>query len=74
MSHDQGPLRHAPSLGDRVRGEPAEPVGAGWSVPDFSTLSRRQNTLDVAIPYRGSKGALHLLVDSTGIEVEGEGE
>ena len=25
-------------------------------------------------PYRGSKGPLHLLIDSTGIEVEGEGE
>ncbi|MBL3572091.1 IS5 family transposase, partial [Rhodovulum visakhapatnamense] len=48
--------------------------GLGWSVPDFSTLSRRQKTLDVTIPYRGSKGPLHLLVDSTGIKVEGEGE
>ncbi len=47
--------------------------GLGWSVPDFSTLSRRQKTLDVTIPYRGSEGALHLLVDSTGIKVEGEG-
>lgn len=48
--------------------------GLDWSVPDFSTLSRRQKTLDVTIPFRGSKGALHLLVDSTGIKVEGEGE
>jgi hypothetical protein len=30
--------------------------------------------LKVAIPYRGSQGPLHLLVDSTGIKVEGEGE
>lgn len=49
-------------------------AGLDWSVPDFSTLSRRQKTLDVMIPYRGSKGPLHLLVDSTGIKVEGEGE
>lgn len=48
--------------------------GLGWSVPDFSTLSRRQKTLNVTIPYRGSKGPLHLLVDSTGFKVEGEGE
>jgi len=41
-------------------------------VPDFSTLSRRQKTLAVNIPYRGSKGPLHLLIDSTGIKVEGE--
>lgn len=49
-------------------------VGLDWSVPDFSTLSRRQKTLAVNIPYRGSKGPLHLLIDSTGIKVEGEGE
>ena len=45
-----------------------------WTVPDFSTLSRRQKTLAVNIPYRGSKGPLHLLIDSTGIKFEGEGE
>ncbi|MGB3688855.1 MAG: IS5 family transposase, partial [Jannaschia helgolandensis] len=49
-------------------------VGLNWSVPDFSTLSRRQKTLAVNVPYRGSKGPLHLLIDSTGIKVEGEGE
>lgn len=43
-------------------------------MPDFSTLSRRQKILAVNIPYRGSKGPLHLLIDSTGIKVEGEGE
>ena len=37
-------------------------VGLDWSVPDFSTLSRRQQTLAVNIPYRGSKGPLHLLI------------
>jgi hypothetical protein len=49
-------------------------VGLDWAVPDFSTLSRRQKTLAVNIPYRGSNGPLHLLIDSTGIKVEGEGE
>src|SRR6056297_1909580 len=49
-------------------------VGLDWSVPDFSTLSRRQKTLAVAIPYRGSQGPLNLLIDSTGIKAEGEGE
>jgi hypothetical protein len=49
-------------------------AGLDWSVPDFSTLSRRQKALDVSIPYRGSRGPLHLLIDSTGIKVEGEGE
>lgn len=49
-------------------------IGLDWDVPDFSTLSRRQKTLRVNIPYRGSDGPLHLLIDSTGIKVEGEGE
>ena len=49
-------------------------IGLNWVVPDFSTLSRRQKTLAVNIPYRGSNGPLHLLIDSTGIKVEGEGE
>lgn len=51
-----------------------ELMGLGWSVPDFSTLCRRQRDLAVSIPYRGSSGPLHLLIDSTGIKAEGEGE
>ena len=49
-------------------------VGLDWTVPVFSTLSRRQTTLAVNIRYRGQKGPLHLLIDSMGIKVEGEGE
>ena len=49
-------------------------VGLDWTVPDFSTLSRRQKTLAVTIPYRGSQGPLNLLIDSPGIKAEGEGE
>ena len=49
-------------------------VGLDWSVPDYSTLCRRQRTLSVYIPYKGSAGPLHLLIDSTGIKAEGEGE
>ena len=49
-------------------------VGLDWRVPDFSTLCRRQRTLNVAIPYRGGTGPLELLIDSTGIKAEGEGE
>jgi len=49
-------------------------VGLDWAVPDFSTLSRRQKALVVTVPYRGSEGPLNLLIDSTGIKAEGEGE
>jgi hypothetical protein len=31
-------------------------VGFDWTVPDFSTLSRRQKTLAVTIPYRARRG------------------
>ena len=48
--------------------------GLTWPTPDFSTLSRRQQTLNVQIPYTRSQAGLHLLVDSTGIKFLGEGE
>ena len=49
-------------------------VGLNWAVPDFSTLCRRQKTLNVSLPFRGGTGPLSLLIDSTGIKLEGEGE
>ena len=49
-------------------------AGLDWAVPDFSTLCRRQRTLSVSIPYNGGTGPLNLLIDSTGIKAEGEGE
>ena len=47
-------------------------IDLDWAVPNFSTLSRRQKTLKVEIPFRGSQGPLPLLIDSTGIKVERE--
>ena len=49
-------------------------VGLDWVAPDFSTLCRHQRTLNVSLPYRGGTGPLNLLIDSTGIKSEGEGE
>ena len=49
-------------------------AGLDWPVPDYSTLSRRQKTLKVQIPYRRADGPLNLLVDSTGIKFLGDGE
>jgi len=43
-------------------------------VPDYSTLCRRQQTLEVALPRSVSGSALHLVVDSTGCKMYGEGE
>ena len=31
-------------------------VGLDWAVPDFSTLCRRQKTLNVSLPYRRGTG------------------
>jgi hypothetical protein len=48
-------------------------AGLDWPVPDSSTPCRRQRTLAVQLCDRGSGSPLHLLVDSPGIEVRGEG-
>lgn len=43
-------------------------------VPDYTTLCRRRQTLEVRLPQRRSHGPLHLVVDATGIKGYGEGE
>lgn len=43
-------------------------------VPNFTTLSRRSGKLEVPLPRALPKGPIHVLVDSTGIKVYGEGE
>jgi len=51
-----------------------ELAGLAWNVPDFSTVSRRQKHLSVTIGALPATTGLHLLVDSTGIKMLGEGE
>ena len=41
--------------------------------PDHSTISRRANQLDVQLPTVGIKSPIHLVVDSTGLQIVGEG-
>ncbi len=48
--------------------------GLGWAVPDFSTISRRQKSLKVNVPYRGSQGPLHLLIDIEPVRATGSSE
>ena len=43
-------------------------------VPDHTHLSRRAQTLRVVIPRRASQGPIHVVVDSTGMKIYGEGE
>jgi hypothetical protein len=49
-------------------------AGLDWSTPDYTTLCKRQRELKVQISYRPSRAGLHLLVDSTGLKMMGEGE
>lgn len=43
-------------------------------VPDHSTLSRRSSHLSISMPVVPKSGARHVVVDSTGVKVYGEGE
>jgi IS5 family transposase len=44
------------------------------AIPDYSTLSRRRATLEIALSRSRGHEALHVVVDSTGVKVFGEGE
>jgi IS5 family transposase len=44
------------------------------TAPDHSTLSRRRSSLTVTLPVHKSSSPRHLVVDSTGVKVYGEGE
>jgi len=43
-------------------------------VPDHTHLSRRAAAISVTIPRRPRQGAVHVVVDSTGLKIFGEGE
>ena len=45
-------------------------------VPDYTTLCKRQKQLAIKLPrtYRSSAEPLHIVVDSTGLKIYGEGE
>ncbi|WP_197329000.1 IS5 family transposase [Ralstonia syzygii] len=47
---------------------------ANLRVPNYTTLSRRAQDLEVVLPALRAGQSLHLVVDSTGLKVFGEGE
>ena len=49
-------------------------MGVSVDVPVHTTLSRRQKTLTIDVPTQPTVGKRHVVVDSTGIKVYGEGE
>lgn len=62
-------LRQATGLAESL----IELAGLHWKVPDYSTLCRRQKELSVTIGAQPKSKDLHLLVDSTGVKMLGEG-
>jgi hypothetical protein len=43
-------------------------------VPNYTTLSRRAQQLNVALPISHTGEPLHLVIDGTGLKLYGEGE
>jgi IS5 family transposase len=51
----------------------SELLGVKLPIPDYTTLNRRAKELKVQLPT-SEKGPIHLVLDSTGLKVYGEGE
>ena len=49
-------------------------LNVGLPIPDHSTLSRRLSGLTVRLPVKSSQRARHIVCDSSGLKVYGEGE
>jgi IS5 family transposase len=49
-------------------------LGVELSMPCYTTLCRRRRSLEVELPRLRKSEPLHLVVDSTGVKVYGEGE
>ena len=65
------PLRQTQGLMRSI----AKLLGIIIAVPDFSTMSRRGNGLTLQTkPRAHSQAGIHLVVDSTGLKIFGEGE
>lgn len=49
-------------------------LGVELPVPDYTTLCRRMRGLEVILPRKSKNEPIHIVVDSTGLKVYGEGE
>lgn len=49
-------------------------MGIELPVCDHSTVSRRKGQLSIALPVVPKQGTIHVVIDSTGVKVYGEGE
>lgn len=64
------PYRQTVGLGQSVLGL----LGADVTVPDYTTLCKRSSDLPVTLALSASDGPKHIVVDSSGLKVYGEGE
>jgi hypothetical protein len=64
------PLRQTEGL----IGSALQLLGVDLLVPNFSTLSRRAQTLELPAQPRATGGPIHLMVDSSGLKLSGPGE
>lgn len=44
------------------------------AVPDYSTLARRRATLELCLPVQHKSAPMHVVVDSSGLKIYGDGE
>ena len=49
-------------------------MGLSLKTPDYTTLSRRNRDVEITGLARGHGGPLHLVIDSTGLKIFGDGE
>jgi len=64
------PYRQTEGFGQSV----IDLVRADVRVPDYTTLCKRSADLAVSLPTRNPKTPKHIVVDSTGLKIYGEGE
>jgi hypothetical protein len=64
------PYRQTEGLGQSILAL----LGAEVAIPDYTTLCKRSAHLAVQLPISRLQGAKHIVVDSTGLKVYGEGE
>ena len=69
-SHFQLPLKQTTGLIQSI----IQLSHLAWDTPDFSTICRRQKQIKISLTPIKTNKPIHLLVDSTGIKMLGEGE
>jgi len=70
----EGSIQLSFTLYRRAYGISGKVTEGGITCTDYTTLCRRSKELDVKLPHQSRGKPLHIVVDSTGLKVYGEGE